>query len=404
MTEPMPLATTEPARITGGFLNDPALRQILDLLEGAGHQALVVGGAVRNALLGEPVSDIDIATSAPPDATLRLAQAAGLRAVPTGIEHGTITVVAGGAGYEITSFRRDVETDGRRASVAFSDDITEDARRRDFTMNALYADASGQVLDPVGGLPDLAARRLRFVGNPRERIAEDYLRILRFYRFLAWYGRGADLQALAACAALRDGLARISRERIGHEMRKLLAAPDPAQAVALMAEAGVLSVVLPGADPGDLPDLIEVERDFGTGALPAWPRRLALLGARDPAEALRLSRDEARDQRQIGQALALPGPVAAYRFGRITAAQSVLIRAARGHAPPFGWCHALARGAEARMPLAAQDLPELAGPALGQALKRAEAAFVGSDFRLTAPELRRIALQSQLRPGDPTDA
>lgn len=404
MTEPLPDTAPDPARITGGFLNDPALRQILHLLEGAGHQALVVGGAVRNALLGEPVSDIDIATSAPPEATMRLAEAAGLRAVPTGIDHGTITVVAGGTGYEITSFRRDVETDGRRASVAFSDDITEDARRRDFTMNALYADASGRVLDPVGGLPDLAARRLRFVGDPRERIAEDYLRILRFYRFLAWYGRGADLQALAACAALRDGLARISRERIGHEMRKLLAAPDPAQAVALMAEAGVLPMVLPGADAGDLPDLIEAERDFGTGALPAWPRRLALLGACDPAEALRLSRDEAREQRQIGQALALPGPVAAYRFGRVTAAQSVLIRAARGHTPPFGWCHALARGAEARMPLSAQDLPELAGPALGQALKRAEAAFLDSDFRLTTLELRRIALQSQPRPDDPTDA
>lgn len=406
MTEPMPPAPARsgPARITGGFLDDPGLRQIMDLLDRAGHQALVVGGAVRNTLLGEPVSDIDLATSAPPEDTMRLARAAGLQAVPTGIDHGTVTVVAGGTGYEITTFRRDVATDGRRASVAFSDDIAEDARRRDFTMNALYADARGQVLDPVGGLPDLAARRLRFVGAPRERITEDYLRILRFYRFLAWYGRGADVHALAACAALRDGLARISRERIGHEMRKLLAAPDPAPAVALMAEAGVLPLVLPGADAGDLPELIEAERDFGTGALPAWPRRLALLGACDPAEALRLSRDEARDQRQIGQALVLPGPVAAYRFGRVIAAQSVLIRAARGHPPAFGWCHALARGAEARLPLAARDLPELSGPALGQALKRAEAAFVDSDFYLTTPELRRIALQSQLRPEDPPDA
>jgi poly(A) polymerase len=335
---------------------------------------------------------------------MRLATAAGLRAVPTGIDHGTITVVAEGAGYEVTTFRRDVETDGRRASVAFSDNIAEDARRRDFTMNALYADASGRVLDPVGGLPDLAARRLRFVGDARERITEDYLRILRFYRFLAWYGRGADLQALAACAELRHGLAQISRERIGHEMRKLLAAPDPAQAVALMAEAGVLSLVLPGADPGDLPELIEAERDFGTGALPVWPRRLALLAAHDAAGALRLSRDEAREQHQIALALDLSGPAAAYRFGRITAAQSVLIRAARGIAPPFGWCHALARGAAAQLPIAARDLPELAGPALGQALKRAETAFVDSDFCLNAQDLRQIALRAQGHPDIHDDA
>lgn len=385
----------QPIRITGGFLDTPALGRVLHLLSDAGHQALVVGGAVRNALLGEPVSDIDIATSAPPDETLRLAEAAGLRAVPTGIEHGTVTVIVDGTGYEVTTFRRDVETFGRRASVAFSDDLAEDARRRDFTMNALYADASGLVLDPVGGVGDLAARRLRFVGEPRARIAEDYLRILRFYRFLAWYGRAADLGALAACAALRDGLVQVSRERIGQEMRKLLAAPDPGPAVALMAEAGVLALVLPGADPGDLPDLIEAERDFGTGALPAWPRRLAVLGADNAAEALRLSRDEAREQARIAEALALPGPVAAYRLGRGPAAQSVLIRAARGQAPGFGWCHAIARGAEARLPLAARDLPELSGAALGQALKRADTAFVASDFRLTREALRAIALRQE---------
>ncbi|WP_374189447.1 CCA tRNA nucleotidyltransferase, partial [Paracoccus thiocyanatus] len=214
-------------RLSAPFLDDPALKRVLAALAAQGAQALVVGGAVRNALLGEPASDVDISTSARPQDTVRLAQAAGLRSVPTGIEHGTVTVIADGRGFEVTSFRRDVETDGRRAVVAYSDRIEDDAQRRDFTMNALYATASGEVLDPVGGLPDLAARRLRFVGDPRARIAEDYLRILRFFRLLAWYGREADLHALAACRELRQGLAGISRERIGHEMRKLLDAPRP---------------------------------------------------------------------------------------------------------------------------------------------------------------------------------
>ncbi|WP_104491410.1 CCA tRNA nucleotidyltransferase [Paracoccus denitrificans] len=385
-------------RLTAPFLDDPALKQVLAALAAGGAQALIVGGAVRNALLGEPVADVDISTSARPEDTVRLAEAAGLRSVPTGIEHGTVTVIADGRGFEVTSFRRDVETFGRRAVVAYSDRIEDDAHRRDFTMNALYATASGEVLDPVGGLPDLAARRLRFVGNPHARIAEDYLRILRFFRLLAWYGREAELQALAACRELREGLNGISRERIGHEIRKLLDAPDPSRAVALMAEAGVLPLVLPGADAGDLPDLVEVEREYGTGALPCWPRRLALLAPQDAEGALRLSRDEARAQDHIAAALALPAPAAAYRFGRASAAQSVLIRAARGERPAFGWCHDLARGAAAQFPLTARDLmPELSGPALGEALRRAEAAFVESDFTLPRDALLRIALQHEAR-------
>ncbi|WP_347268055.1 CCA tRNA nucleotidyltransferase [Paracoccus sp. (in: a-proteobacteria)] len=381
-------------RLPATLMADPVLARVLAALTAGGAQALIVGGAVRNALLGEPVADVDIATSAPPAEVMRLAAAAGLRTVPTGIEHGTVTLIAGGHGYEVTSFRRDVETFGRRAVIAFSDSLHEDAERRDFTMNALYADASGQVLDPVGGLADLAARRLRFVGDPRARITEDYLRILRFFRFLAWYGREADLHALAACRELRAGLAGISKERIGHEMRRLLAAPDPTQALALMAEAGILSLILPGADPGDMRELIEAEHDFGTGALPRWPRRLALLAADDAATALRLSRAEIREQQAIALALALALPVAAYHHGRSAAAQAVLIRAARGQPPAFGWCHEIARGAAAQFPLAARDLmPALAGAAIGDGLRRAEAAFVASDFRLEPEALRRIALQ-----------
>lgn len=383
-------------RITAPFLTDPALHRVLAALQSEGAQALIVGGAVRNALLGEPVSDIDISTSARPTDTIRLAEAAGLRAIPTGIDHGTVTLVADTRAFEVTSFRRDVETDGRRAVVAFSDSIQDDAQRRDFTMNALYADASGRVLDPVGGLPDLAARRLRFVGEPRARIAEDYLRILRFFRFLACYGREADLQALAACTALRAGLSGISRERIGHEMRKLLGAANPGPALALMSESGVLPLVLPGADASDMAELVAAEQDFGTGALPRWPRRLALLGADDPGEALRLSRDEARELDRIVQALPLPPAIAAFRHGRRAAAQAVLIRTARGTAPPFGWCHDIARGDQAQFPLSAADLmPALSGPALGRALKRAETAWLDSGFTLEADALRDLALSEK---------
>jgi poly(A) polymerase len=175
-------------RITGDWLAQPGTQALCGALEAAGYRALFVGGCVRNALLGVSVADVDIATDARPETVTRLAEAAGLRVVPTGIEHGTVTVIAGGVPHEVTTFRRDVETDGRRAVVAFAQDVAEDAARRDFTMNALYADLRGNVIDPLSGLPDLVARRLRFVGDAHQRIREDYLRILRFFRFHAHYG------------------------------------------------------------------------------------------------------------------------------------------------------------------------------------------------------------------------
>ncbi|WP_167620034.1 CCA tRNA nucleotidyltransferase [Paracoccus ravus] len=379
-------------RIEAEFLQDSGLRRVLSALNDAGHQALIVGGAVRNALLGERVVDVDIATSALPEETRRLTEKAGLRAVPTGIDHGTITVVAEGHGYEVTTFRRDVETDGRRAVVAFSDRIDEDAQRRDFTMNALYADASGEVIDPVGGLPDLAARRLRFVGAPRARITEDYLRILRFYRFHAWYGAAgkADPEALAACADLAAGLEGISRERIGAEMRKLLAAPDPSEAVGLMAAAGILARTLPGADAAHLPALIAAEN----GTPSDWSCRLTLLAADDPARYLRLSRDEERQQEKLTEAARLPLPEAAYRHGARIARLAALIQTARGAPPAPGWDAQIDRAAACRLPIAARDLmPQITGPALGEALRRAESAYIASGFSLNRDELKRIALE-----------
>lgn len=385
-------------RLPAGLLRDAALDAVLDAVEAGGHRAFLVGGAVRNALMGRPVDDIDIATDARPDEVMRLAREAGLKPVPTGIDHGTITVVSGGRGFEVTTFRRDVETDGRRAVVAFSDDLAEDARRRDFTMNALYADRTGEVIDPVGGLPDLAARRLRFVGDAQARIHEDYLRILRFFRFLAWYGHEAEPDAVAACAALKHGLVRIARERIGAEMKKLLAAPDPGPSVALMAETGVLAQVLPGADATALSALIAAE----SARPPAWPRRLACLRAPGVARALRLSRDEAKAQAALQAALAAGWSLneAGYRLGTETATDFALIRAAWGETLPGDWPDRLSRAAGAHLPVAAKDLmPQLQGAEVGRGLKAAEAAWIAGDFAVPAPALIDAALLAGKRAG-----
>ncbi len=231
------------------WLDNSELQRLLQVLCEDGEEARIAGGAVRNALLGLAVSDIDIATTTLPDETERRAQAAGFRTVPTGKEHGTITVIAGGAAYEVTTLRADVETDGRRARVAFGRDWEADASRRDFTINALYATAAGEVIDLVGGLADLKTSTLRFIGDPEARIREDYLRILRFFRFFAWYGRGRpDADGLRACARLKEGLARLSAERVWTELKKLLGAPDPSRALLWMRQTGVLTAVLPESE------------------------------------------------------------------------------------------------------------------------------------------------------------
>ena len=376
-------------RISGAWLSHPGTQGLCAVLERAGHQALFVGGCVRNALLGEAVSDVDISTDARPETVTNLAEMAGYKVVPTGIDHGTVTVIAHGVPHEVTTFRRDVETDGRHAVVAFSTDVAEDAARRDFTMNALYADARGQVIDPLGGLPDLLARRLRFVGDPETRIREDYLRILRFFRFHAWYADpdgGMDAEGLAACAALSAGIGTLSAERVGAEMRKLLSAPDPAPAVASMAQAGVLAVVLPGADPRALAPLVHLE-----AGMPPHPlRRLAGLGGDDPADRLRLSRVEARDLAALRCALGdmAPPAVLGWRLGAGLAADAMLARAAVLETPlPPLWRDEIARGAAAVFPVKAADLPHLSGPALGAELKRLQSRWLSADLRLSRDDL-----------------
>ena len=373
-------------RVSGDWLEAPGTRAVMGMLAAGGHRALAVGGCVRDALLGLPVADVDISTDARPERVRALAEAAGMKAVPTGEAHGTVTVVAHGAPHEVTTFRRDVETDGRRAVVAFTDRIEEDAMRRDFTMNALYAEADGAVVDPLGGLPDLQARLVRFVGRAEDRIREDYLRILRFFRFNAWHGKGIDADGLAACAALADGIDRLSRERVGMEMRKLLAAPDPAPAVAAMASAGVLARVMPGAAHEALAPLVHAEG----GMPPDWVRRAAAMGGR--TDGWRLSRAEARaldlrrDALEEGTGL---GEIA-WRYGEDAARDVALIRAASGAPEPDAEAR-IARGVAARFPLRAADLPGLEGPEIGMALRRAERAWIESGFALDREALRKAA-------------
>ncbi|HXC54817.1 MAG TPA: CCA tRNA nucleotidyltransferase [Rhizomicrobium sp.] len=264
------------------WMTAPETRAVLDALGGAGR---FVGGAVRNALLRRDVADIDIATPLLPDDVTRRLTAAGLGAVPTGIAHGTVTAVANGKPYEVTTLRRDVATDGRRATVAFTTDWAEDAQRRDFTMNALYADADGEILDTVGGVDDLNAGRVRFVGDAATRIREDYLRILRLFRFHAWYGKGElDGTALHAAAAEKAGLALLSGERVQKELLKLLQADEPASVLRLMAASGILAEILPGAL-----DIVRLERlaaiDAGAFFAPDPVLRLAALLPADRAVA-----------------------------------------------------------------------------------------------------------------------
>lgn len=225
------------------WMRAPQTRAVIEAL---GGNARFVGGCVRNALLGEKIGDIDIATPLVPEEVARRLKAAGIEAIPTGIEHGTITAVSSGKPYEITTLRRDVSTDGRRAAVAFTSDWVEDAQRRDFTMNALYASADGEIADYVGGVADLTYGRVRFVGDPVTRIREDYLRILRLFRFHAWYGKtDLDAAALQAAASEKAGLAKLSGERIAKEMLRLLAAENPAPVLRVMAASGILAELFP---------------------------------------------------------------------------------------------------------------------------------------------------------------
>ncbi len=385
------------------WLTRGALPQLLAVLNRDGEEARVIGGAVRNALLEMPRGDIDVATTALPETVIARVAAPGFKAVPTGIEHGTVTVVVQGQPFEVTTLREDVETFGRKAKVAFGRDWRRDAERRDFTMNALSVGPDGAIFDYVGGLADLDARRVRFIGDPTTRIAEDYLRILRFFRFHAAYGHGmADAAGLAACIAGRDGLDRLSRERVRMELLKLLAAPRAAATLAIMAEAGILVDVLGGVPlVASFADMVAVEAVVG--AAPDPIRRLGALNVFVVEDAERLSAAAAAVERRTrppamrwarapGGSIRRMATQAArallYRLGPERFVDIVLLAWARSvaEAGDASW-RELAdlpeRWTAPRFPLKAADFITRGlapGPDLGAAMRAAEAAWIAADF------------------------
>jgi tRNA nucleotidyltransferase/poly(A) polymerase len=395
-------------------LKRPQTARVFSALSEAGVTTRAVGGAVRNTLLGLPVTEIDLATTALPDRMMALAKEAGLKAVPTGIEHGTVTVIVDGTPFEVTTLRRDVETYGRHATVAFTEDWEEDAKRRDFTLNALYADRDGTVFDPLGGYGDLVQGRVRFIGNAEDRIREDYLRILRFFRFNAYYGKGPlDPDGLAACVKLRAGLSQLSAGRVAGELRRILVAPQAGRAVEALSDYGLLTDLLGGA-----PRLMRFTRLVATeealGLAPDPALRLAALAvfvtedAERLAERLKLSNAEqavlllgANDHERRE----LPDETAArrslYRLGPCKFEAHVLLASAdEGVAPDDKrWRQALRladRWQPPEFPVRGTDITALGdvkGPEIGAVLKRLEAEWIASDFTLDRDRLLAKAKQ-----------
>jgi poly(A) polymerase len=371
------------------------MAKLLDVLAIDEGKTRYVGGAVRDDLLGLPVSDVDLATRLRPDEVVERLQAAGLKAVPTGFDHGTVTAVSDGHPYEITTLRRDVETFGRHATVAFTDEWKEDAARRDFTINALMADpVSGEIFDYFGGLADLEQRHVRFIGDPFERIGEDHLRILRFFRFHARFGRGEpDVAALEACTARANDLMALSRERIADELLKLLAVADPAPTVKIMLDRAILKPVIPEIEPASwkpLEALIAAERDAGIAPDPL--RRLSALLPRDPqlagAVAARLKLSN-RARKRIGCAAetGVSDPHAtAYRNGIECAVDQLLLAGrAQDAANIADWI-------PPRLPIGGgalikRGLPE--GPLVSRTLRAIEERWIGAGFP-SGPEFDAI--------------
>ena len=364
-----------------------------------------VGGAVRDTLLGHPVKDIDAASPLTPDEVMARLTAAGIRHVPTGLDHGTVTAVLPGGPVEITTLRKDVSTDGRRATVAFSDDWREDAARRDFTINALYADPhTGEIFDWFDGLADLEARRVRFIGDARERIREDHLRILRYYRFHARFGATIDKEAEKACVELAPMLKGLSRERVGWELLALLALPDPVDTVRRMHESGVLDVVLPeaaGQATSALAALVQAEN--AAGIEPSAIRRLAALLPAAPRHAepvaarLRLSAAQKTRLITAAERSAAPGDprALAYRLGREAALDRLLLAGA-GTAPLEGW-------EIPALPLKGGEIVArgvAAGPEVARILRAVEDRWIAEGF----PARARVEalLEEELKRGSPS--
>jgi tRNA nucleotidyltransferase/poly(A) polymerase len=389
---------------------------VLELLNGDGEEARVVGGAVRNALLKIPTGDIDIATTALPAEVIRRAKAAGIKSVPTGIEHGTVTLVVDRQPFEVTTLREDTETFGRKAKVAFGRDWSRDAERRDFTINGLSVDADGVVHDHVGGLADIQARRVRFIGDPDQRIAEDYLRILRFFRMHAAFGAGEpDRTGYLACIRARAGLATLSAERMRMEMLKLMVAEGAAGATAAMADGGLLLRILGGVTyTGPFAAMIAAERLLGLK--PDAVRRLGALAiavtedARRVATRLRLTNAETRALDSMGHRwwrLAGMDEATArrrlYRLGADRYRDRLMLAWARAGGDSAAWRQLATlpeRWRAPKFPLKAADFIARGiaeGPALGHVLALSEDAWLAADFPLDQAALKAIADQTVTR-------
>jgi poly(A) polymerase len=402
------------------WLNSGAAARVLALLNVDGEEARVIGGAVRDALMNTPVGDLDIATTALPDEVVRRARAAGIKSVPTGIEHGTVTLVVDGQPFEVTTLREDVETFGRKARVAFGRDWRRDAERRDFTINGLSVSADGVVHDHVGGLADIDARRVRFIGDPDRRIAEDYLRILRFFRIHAAYGAGApDRDGYLACIRGRAGLAGLSAERVRMEMLKLVVADGARQAVEAMADGGLLLRIFGGVVyTGPFAAMITAEAALRRKPDPVL--RLGSLGvavtedARRLAQRLRLTNAEAKALDSMGHRWWRLGGMEEsvarrrlYRLGEARYRNRMMLawaRAPRG-ADPALWMALVTlpeRWQAPVFPLKAADFMARGvarGPALGHVIALAEDAWLAQDFPLETEAVQAIADQTVARFG-----
>jgi tRNA nucleotidyltransferase/poly(A) polymerase len=398
-------------KIDAAWLKDRPLSDLLSVLDRDGEEARVVGGAVRNTLLGLPHGDVDVATTAVPREVMRRAEAAGFKAVPTGFDHGTVTVVIEGRPFEVTTLREDVETFGRHATVKFGSDWRRDAERRDFTMNALSLAADGTVHDYVGGLDDLKARHVRFIGDAATRIAEDYLRILRFFRFHAYYGDGhPDAAGLHAAIVARAGLEQLSRERVRMELMKLMVAPRAVAALAVMAESGLLGQVA-----GGVPHLASfanmAKAEAAAGFMPDATRRLGALGVWVTEDAerlwqrLRLSNAEHERLAAMGQnwwrispAMGEAARVLIYRIGPEHFTDRVLLAwtRAQANAHDAAWRELAtlpARWTAPTYPLKAADFIARGvekGPVLGSALSRAEEVWISEGFPMDRKSLDAI--------------
>jgi poly(A) polymerase len=409
---------TDSWALNAPWLNSGPAARVLQLLNGNGEEARVVGGAVRNALLGIPAGDIDIATTAVPTEVMRRARAAGIKSVPTGLEHGTVTLVIEAQPFEVTTLREDTDTFGRKAKVAFGRDWVADARRRDFTINALSVNADGVVHDHVGGLEDIAARRVRFIGDAEQRIAEDYLRILRFFRMHAAFGAGeVDRAGYLACIAGRAGLAILSAERLRMELLKLLVAQGTLGAVTAMADGGLLLPIFGGvAYTGPFAAMIAAEQSLELKPDPI--RRLAALAvavtedARRVAARLRLSNAETKALDSMGHRWwRLAGADEArarrllYRLGEENYRNRLMLAWARagGHAGETSWRDLATlpqRWRAPKFPLKASDFIARGvaeGPALGHVLTLGEDAWLAADFPLDEAALGSIADQAVAR-------